>query len=109
VLTRDFARLAEVSESSCLKMHAVLFSSQPGLIYWNGATIECIHRIRSLRERDGLGVFFTVDAGPQVKAVCLPDGSERVAAALRDVPGVERVLVSELGEGARTVEMAELR
>ena len=40
---------------------------------------------RELR-RDGIPVCFTMDAGPQVKAVCLPQARSDVAAALRDVP-----------------------
>jgi diphosphomevalonate decarboxylase len=100
VQARDFEKLAFVSEASCMAMHAVMLATRPALIYWNGATLECIQRIRAL-QAEGVGVFFTIDAGPQVKAVCLPDATEAVAAALRDVSGVRDVLVSGLGEGAR--------
>lgn len=104
VHARDFDKLAQVGEASCLAMHAVMLSTRPGLIYWNGATVECMRRVRGLRERDGLGVFFTIDAGPQVKAVCLPDATPQVADALRDVPGVQAVMLSGLGQAARVVE-----
>lgn len=104
VRTRDFDKLAEISEASCLAMHAVMLSTRPGLIYWNGATVECMQRVRELRERDGVGVFFTIDAGPQVKAVCLPDVAPQVADALRGVAGVQAILVSGLGQGARVIE-----
>ncbi|MGH8216035.1 MAG: diphosphomevalonate decarboxylase [Rhodanobacteraceae bacterium] len=104
VRARDFEKLAEVGEASCLAMHAVMLATLPGLIYWNGATVECMQRVRRLREREGLGVFFTIDAGPQVKAVCLPDAAPQVADALREVPGVEAIMVSGLGEGARIVQ-----
>jgi diphosphomevalonate decarboxylase len=107
VLGRDFDALAALSEHSCLKMHAVMLSSRPGLLYWTGATVDCLHRIRTLRERDGLGVFFTVDAGPQVKAVCRPGDVEPVAAALRETPGVEAVTTTALGEGARLIDELE--
>ncbi|WHZ18528.1 MAG: Diphosphomevalonate decarboxylase [Rhodanobacteraceae bacterium] len=100
VLARDFDKLAHVSEASCLAMHAVMLSARPGLIYWNAATLDCIRCILALRG-EGLGVFFTIDAGPQVKAVCLPEHAARVAAALREIPGVEEAQVSGLGEGAR--------
>jgi diphosphomevalonate decarboxylase len=99
---RDFAALASISEHSCLKMHAVALTSRPGLVYWNGATVDCIHRIRELA-RGGEAVFFTVDAGPQVKAVCLPAAAGVVAAALAEVPGVVEVLRCGLGNGARVV------
>jgi diphosphomevalonate decarboxylase len=48
-------------------------------------------------------VFFTMDAGPQVKAICLPGQGEAVAAALGQIPGVESVMTSSLGPGAGTV------
>ena len=101
----DFEALADISELSCLKMHAVMLSARPGLVYWNGATVECIRRIRRLRG-DGVGVFFTVDAGPQVKAICLPEARGRVVRELGAVPGVGRIIESGLGDGARVVEAA---
>jgi diphosphomevalonate decarboxylase len=48
-------------------------------------------------------VFFTVDAGPQVKAVCLQEAATAVRAALARVPGVIRLIESRLGAGARVV------
>ncbi len=100
---RDFEALADVSELSCLKMHAVMLSARPGLVYWNGTTVECIRRVRELRA-DGVAVFFTVDAGPQVKAVCLPEVYERVERELAAIPGVTSMVESRLGDGARVVE-----
>ena len=105
VAARDFEALARIAEASCLKMHALMLSSEPGLIYWNGATVEALHRIRELRSA-GTPVFFTVDAGPQVKAVCAPDHAATVSAALRDIPGVDEVLVSTLGSGAACADSA---
>ena len=103
VARRDFEALAELSESSCLKMHAVMMSARPGLVYWNGTTVECLHCVRKLRA-GGVPAFFTIDAGPQVKAICAPDAFDRVAAELASIEGVQRVLVSGLGERARVIE-----
>ncbi len=96
---RDFAALADVAEHNCLKMHAAAIAAQPALVYWNGATVECMHAVRKLRA-GGVPVFFTIDAGPQVKAVCAPGARAQVEAALRGVPGVLDVLTSRLGSGA---------
>ena len=100
VRARDFPALAGIAEHNCLKMHGVMMTTRPPLLYWTPATLACLHRIRELR-RDGLPVFFTVDAGPQVKAVCLPAAADDVAVALANLPGVLQVLRSPLGEGAR--------
>ena len=103
VAARDFGKLAAVSEASCMAMHAVMLATRPALIYWNGATLDCIQTIRAL-QAEGTGTFFTIDAGPQVKAVCLPGDAPRVAEALREVAGVEDVLVGGLGEAAGVIE-----
>lgn len=100
---RDFEELAVVSEHNCLKMHAAMLASRPALLYWNGATVDCIHAIRGLREHEGVEAFFTIDAGPQVKVVTSPAAVTRVASVLGCVSGVQNVLVSELGSGARLV------
>lgn len=102
VRARDFERLAEVSEASCLKMHAAALAARPGLLYWNPATVAGMHAVRALRAA-GTAVFFTVDAGPQLKAICAPGDSAGVAARLAETPGVLRVLRSGLGGGARIV------
>jgi diphosphomevalonate decarboxylase len=99
IAARDFPALADLAEYSCLKMHGLMLASRPGLIYWNAATTSSLHRIRELRA-GGLPVFFTVDAGPQVKAICLPEAAPAVAAALAEVPGVIRILEAGLGAGA---------
>ncbi len=103
VRDRDFGRLAELAEFNCLKMHALTLTSRPAVIYWKPATLACIHRVRQLRA-DGLAAFFTVDAGPQVKAVCLPHAADAVAGALAEVPGVREILRCGLGAGARVLE-----
>jgi diphosphomevalonate decarboxylase len=103
IMARDFDALAAVSEASCLKMHAAAISTEPPLIYWNGATLDCVHCIRSLRA-SGTGVFFTIDAGPQVKAVCLPAAEDSVRAALQGVPGVRQIIATGLGPGLEHIQ-----
>jgi diphosphomevalonate decarboxylase len=102
VADRDFAGLAAVAEGNCLAMHAVMMSARPGLIYWTGATVECIRRVQQLRAA-GTAVFFTIDAGPQVKAVCEPAAVREVHAALAAIASVKQVVAVGLGAGAHIV------
>jgi len=95
---RDFASLGAIAEHSCLKMHALAMSSRPPMLYWNSATVGCIDAVKSLR-RDGVDVFFTIDAGPQVKAICTADAVAAVVDALRAVPGVVDIIDTGLGPG----------
>ncbi len=102
IAARDFAKLGEVAEHSCLKMHSIMWGSRPPLIYWNSVTLECMHAIRELRSR-GVEVFFTIDAGPQLKAICTPGSESSVTDALSATTGVRDIMISGLGDGARLV------
>ncbi|MAF83267.1 MAG: diphosphomevalonate decarboxylase [Gammaproteobacteria bacterium] len=99
----DFPALGKLAEHNCLKMHSVMMTTQPALLYWSPVTLACMYKVMSLRA-DGIPVFFTIDAGPQLKAVCLPDALATVTAALHDVPGVLRIIAGELGEGASVAD-----
>ncbi len=103
VAERDLPALAAVTEHNCLKMHSVMWSSRPSLVYWNAATLSCLETVRQL-QADGVPAFFTIDAGPQVKVVSLPEAADDVADAMRATQGVLEVLQSQLGVGARLQE-----
>jgi diphosphomevalonate decarboxylase len=103
VRDRDFERLAEVAEASALKLHAVAMTTAPGLLYWNGATVEAIHAVRALRA-GGTPAFFTIDAGPQVKVFCERDSADQVEASIAALPSVRRVIRTALGPAARLLE-----
>lgn len=96
IAAKDFEKLAVITEKSCLKMHSVMMATPPGLIYWNPGTLEVVHRVRELR-RQGIGVTYTIDAGPQVKVICEPKNSSHVKDALEDLRGIERLIHADLG------------
>lgn len=100
IAERDFDALAAVTEFSTLKMHASALAAQPGVIYWNPATLAAMHAIREWRAA-GTPVCFTMDAGPQVKAVCPAAHADSIAARLKELPGVVEVISSGLGGAAR--------
>jgi diphosphomevalonate decarboxylase len=100
IATRDFEKLAAIAEHNCLKMHSMMWASRPPMVYWNAATMRCLQTLRQLQGQ-GIGVFFTIDAGPQVKAVCLPEHIDNVEAALRATAGVTDIMTTGLGGGAR--------
>ena len=103
IARQDFGQLAAVAEHNCLKMHSIMWASRPPVVYWNAATMRCLETIRKLQD-DGHAVFFTIDAGPQVKAVCLPAATAAVQAALSDTNGVGQVMKTGIGGAARLVD-----
>jgi diphosphomevalonate decarboxylase len=102
IAARDLPALGAVAERSALRMHASAMAADPAIIYWNPATLSAIAGVRALRER-GTPAFFTIDAGPHVKALCRAADADVVAAVLRAVPGVSDCLIAAPGPSARVV------
>jgi len=99
VRARDLARLGPAMEQSTLAMHASAIAARPGVLYWQPATLEALRALRELRERRGVLVFATMDAGPHVKALCLAGDARRVARTLGAAPGVVGTLLARPGRG----------
>lgn len=100
--SKDFGRLAQIAEASALQMHASAIAAVPGVIYWNGTTLDVIHAVRSWRA-EGLEAFFTVDAGPHVKVFTTPSAVDEVARRVAELPGVRDTIVAHPGPGAHVV------
>ena len=92
ILNRDFEALAEVTELDSNLMHAVMMTSEPPLYYWQAQTLEILKAVRDWRTIEGLPVTATVDAGPNVHVLCLPEALSEVLTRLRQFPGVKEVL-----------------
>ncbi|MBN1406742.1 MAG: diphosphomevalonate decarboxylase [Calditrichaceae bacterium] len=99
---KNFTKLGEISEFSCLKMHALALATTPALIYWNGTTVDGMHLIRELRGK-GSEVYFTIDAGPQLKAICQAKDEHKIKRELEALPGVVRVISTKIGGPARII------
>ena len=93
---RDFEKLADASEHNCLKMHATMITTLPAIIYWQPATLAIIHEVRRLRST-GVPVFFTIDAGAQVKLVCSPEATFNVIKQLDAISGITQLIVTKVG------------
>jgi diphosphomevalonate decarboxylase len=92
ILNRDFEALAQVTELDSNLMHAVMMTSEPPLYYWQAQTLEILKAVREWRSQEGLAVAATVDAGPNVHVLCLPEALSETLTRLRQFPGVKEVL-----------------
>ena len=92
ILNQDFEALAEVTELDSNLMHAVMMTSEPPLYYWQAQTLEILKAVRDWRFSEGLPITVTVDAGPNVHVLCLPEALSEVLPRLRQFPGVKEVL-----------------
>ncbi|SDR00410.1 diphosphomevalonate decarboxylase [Virgibacillus salinus] len=98
IKNRDFAKVGEIAEANCLRMHATTLAANPPFTYWRDTTLAVMQTVQELRE-NGVSAYFTIDAGPNVKVLYLPENEETIQSTLREIPGVDDVIASRAGQG----------
>ena len=66
IVQRDFTLLGSTAEQNAMAMHATMLASWPPLLYWQPESVQALQKVWQLRE-DGVQVYATMDAGPNVK------------------------------------------
>lgn len=87
---RDFQRLGRAAESNALTMHATMLSGWPPVLYWLPETVQAMRAVWAAREQEGMPVFFTMDAGPNVKLLFLEKDRAGVETRFPDMRVVAR-------------------
>ncbi|MBV8802550.1 MAG: dihydrofolate reductase, partial [Gammaproteobacteria bacterium] len=75
--SQDFFLLGKTAESNAMTMHAMMLSAWPPISYFQPETIHAMQHIWRLREQ-GLQVYFTQDAGPNLKLLFLQKDIEMI-------------------------------
>ena len=103
IRNKNFTLVGSTAEANALKMHATMMTTIPSIIYWAPATIEIMHAVMHWRE-GGLESYFTMDAGPQVKILCLSKDIEKITKNLSALGCVKKIIVCKPGDGAQLVK-----
>jgi len=87
IAEKDFTALGTVAEANALAMHALMMATRPAIVYALPETVAAMRTIWAARA-EGLPLWFTMDAGPNVKLLFEAKNETRV----RDLfPAVESV------------------
>lgn len=77
----DFKKVGELTEKNALAMHATTKTATPSFSYLTDASYGAMDFVRQLREQ-GESCYFTMDAGPNVKVLCLEEDLEHLSELL---------------------------
>ena len=97
---RDLEQLGESARRSYSLMHAAILAARPSLLFWLPATVAVIHACAAMRSR-GVGAWETIDAGPQVKVLCLSKDLAAVTAGIQELDSGIQLIGCHPGEGLR--------
>lgn len=82
--TKNFSLLGGTAESNALAMHATMLSSWPPICYFLPETLTAMQKVWECR-RAGCEVYFTEDAGPNLKLLFLQPQTDALQAAFPEM------------------------
>jgi diphosphomevalonate decarboxylase len=77
IAQRNMRLLGEIAESNALAMHACMLTAKPAILYSEPATIAMMNQVWQARA-EGLSVYFTQDAGPNLKLLFLENEIDEI-------------------------------
>ena len=102
LLNKDFKTFGEISETEAVNMHTVMMTSSPAIYYWTPETMRIILSVMNWRE-EGLPVYFTIDAGPNVHLLTLSEDADKITRRLKKIEGIKDIIVNKPTEGTKTI------
>lgn len=101
IAERDIAALGEAIEQEAVNMHAVSMTAKRPITFPSDRSFALMAAIKRWRQKDGLKVYFTLDAGENVHIIHEPDQLAGLLERLRGFAGVIDTLCDKIGEGPR--------
>ena len=81
---QDFVLLGSTAETNALAMHACMRAATPPLNYFEPETEAIIQKVHNLR-KNGLPLYLTIDAGPNIKLLFLDKDKETIKSEFNNV------------------------
>ena len=100
IFAKDLSALGPAIEEDAVELHMMAMTSLPPIFYWTPAMVRVIQAAHHWRT-EGLGVYFTLDAGPNVHLICEAKDANQVAALVQKIEGVQQIIVNAPGSAAR--------
>jgi len=91
-----------LAEEDCLGMHKTMHTSSPSFSFWTTDTGKVVQCVRKLRDSDII-CFFTIDAGPNVKILCLQKDVAAIKKTLADAGCAKQLIECMVGSGPTIV------
>ncbi|API88752.1 diphosphomevalonate decarboxylase [Marinilactibacillus sp. 15R] len=103
IAEQSINKVGAIAERNALKMHATTLGAQPPFTYWTADSMLAMEAVRTLR-KEGYSVYFTMDAGPNVKVICKQSEMSKIKKALMSYFDEEQIISAKPGPGIQVLE-----
>lgn len=99
---QDIDKVGSIAERNALKMHATTLGAIPPFTYWSPDSLRAMDAVRALRQQ-GYSVYFTMDAGPNVKLICRQSDMDEIKEELFKTFEPEQIKGAKPGPGLQII------
>lgn len=102
----DWKTFGEILEDEALTLHALMMTSSPSFILLKPQSLEIIDKVRDFRNKTGLNLYFTIDAGPNIHLI-YPQNQENEILPFLDIIKCHcensKIIFDKIGHGPELV------
>jgi diphosphomevalonate decarboxylase len=102
IMNQDFHLIGQLSQQNALGMHTTMIAANPPIIYLNPDSLRIIHELLHLQSQ-GVALYFTMDAGPNIKILVQDKEKEVIETLLHQFIHPSKLMYSKPGKKARII------
>ncbi len=97
----DMKEVGRITENEALSLHAMMLTAPESFTLLKPQTLMAIELIRDFRRESGLGLYFTLDAGPNLHLIYPDEGARKIETFIDHELGPlsEKIIKDTRGEG----------
>jgi diphosphomevalonate decarboxylase len=98
--SKDLSKLLEVTMKESNNMHATMLDTTPPILYMDDNSKAIVYAIEDLNKSEGKIIAgYTFDAGANAHIITVEGNIEKVVNQIKDIEGVESIVVASVGNG----------
>ncbi len=102
IYKQDFHTMGRLTQENALGMHATMMAAKPPIFYLNPDSFRIIQTLLDLQNQ-GVALYFTMDAGPNIKILIQNQNKEDIEALLLTFIDSSKLMYSRPGKQARII------
>lgn len=103
IIAKDIDQLGQIAEENAMKMHALNLSASPHFSYFEPDSLRVMELVAKLRTQ-GISCYYTLDAGPNIKIICLKEDTSKITHALEEIVSKDQLFIASPGPGVSLLD-----
>jgi len=91
IAKKDFTTVGQLAQDDWQDMQKTMLDTKPQLNYWTDESYKVMRTINALCNQ-GIECYFTTEAGPNLKVLCLENDQNKIKSELEKISGIIQII-----------------